>query len=96
MYHAHIAKLIRTLEPHLTIQQRKQLKKEGTYRGQKELYPSNIRPDKKPASAGFVRQLVIGSIQPGRKHEDIVHRYVEEALKNMNNVQAFEALHVTE
>ncbi|KAE9969368.1 hypothetical protein EG327_010662 [Venturia inaequalis] len=49
-YHAHIPKLIRTLEPHLTITQKKQLKTEGKYKGQQA-------------------------------------RYVEEALKNMVNLE---------
>lgn len=96
MFHAHIAKAIRTLEPHLSIQQRKQLKKEGTYRGQKDLYPTDLKPDETPACAGYVKELVVGVVQAGKKHDYIVHRYIEEAMKNMKNVQVFEALCLTE
>ncbi|RGP60783.1 rnilike protein [Fusarium sporotrichioides] len=96
MFHAHIGKLIRTLEPHLSIQQRKQLKKEGTYKGQKDVYPSNLRPQEKPVCADYVRQLVIGSVQAGKKHDYIVHRYVEETLKNTDNIEVFEALSLTQ
>ncbi|OBS17639.1 hypothetical protein FPOA_09375 [Fusarium poae] len=96
MFHAHIARLIRTIEPHLSIQQRKQLKKEGTYKGQKDIYPTNLKPQEKPACAGFVRQLVVGSVQAGRNHDYIVHRYVEEMLKNAVNIEVFEALFLTQ
>ncbi|KAL6925384.1 hypothetical protein FSST1_002658 [Fusarium sambucinum] len=96
MFHAHIGRLIRTIEPHLSIQQRKQLKKEGTYKGQKDVYPTNLRPQEKPACVSFVRQLVVGSVQAGRNHDYIVHRYVEEMLKNADNIEIFEALFLTE
>lgn len=96
MFHAHIGKLIRTLEPHLSIQQRKQLKKEGTYKGQKDIYPSDLRPDEKPICANHVGQLVIGSVQAGRNHDYIVHRYIEETLKNTDNVEILESCFVTE
>ena len=96
MFHAHIAKAIRTLEPHLSIQQRKQLKKEGTYRGQKDLYPADLKPNEIPACADYVQQLVVGVVQAGKKHDYIVHRYIEEAMKNMKNVQVLEALCLTE
>lgn len=96
MFHAHIAKAIRTLEPHLSIQQRKQLKKEGTYRGQKDLYPTDLKPNETPACAEYVQQLVVGVVQAGKKHDYIVHRYIEEAMKNMKNVRVLEALCLTE
>jgi hypothetical protein len=95
MFHAHIPKLIRTLEPHLTIAQKKQLKKEGKYKGQQERYPSHLDPNAKPACASYVRQIVVGVADPGRKHEYIVHRYVEEAFKNMNNLEIVETYFLT-
>jgi hypothetical protein len=95
MFHAHIAKLIRTLEPHLTIAQKKQLKSEGSYKGQQKQYPSHADANAKPACASYVRQLVVGVADPGRKHEYIVHRYVEEAFKNMNNLEIVEAYFLT-
>lgn len=82
-YHAHIPKLIRALEPHLTITQKKQLKREGKYKGQQEKYSSNIDANEVPTCASYVQQMVVGRSDPGRKHEYIVHRYVEEALRNM-------------
>lgn len=90
MFHAHIPKLIRTLEPHLTIAQKKQLKKEGKYKGQAERYPTILNEKSKPICAAYVRQLVIGVADPGRKHRYIVDRYVEEALKNMQNLEIVE------
>ncbi|RGP71694.1 proline iminopeptidase [Fusarium longipes] len=96
MFHAHIPKLIRTLEPHLSIQQRKQLKKEGTYRGQKELYPKNLGPKEKPPCADHVRQFVFGAVGAGKKHDYIAYRYAEETLKNITNVEVVEALCVNE
>jgi hypothetical protein len=96
MFHAHIAKLIRTLEPHLTIAQKKQLKKEGQYRGQQERYPSGLDEKVKPICATYVRQLVVGVADPGRKHKYIVDRYVEEALKNMSELEIIETHVYTE
>jgi hypothetical protein len=90
MFHAHIPKLIRTLEPHLTIAQKKQLKKEGKYKGQEERYPTGLNETIKPICASQVRQLVVGVGDPGRKHKYIVDRYVEEAFKNFNNLEAVE------
>jgi len=96
MFHAHIPKLIRALEPHLTIAQKKQLKKEGTYKGQQERYASHLDVNAKPACASYVRQIVAGVANPGRKHEYIVHRYLEEAFKNLVNLKIVEAYFITE
>jgi hypothetical protein len=35
-------------------------------------------------------------VDPGRKHDYIVHRYVEEALKNMVNLEVVETRVLTE
>ncbi|KAK8129124.1 hypothetical protein PG984_010232 [Apiospora sp. TS-2023a] len=87
-YHAHIAKLIRTLEPLLTIAQKKQLMREGKYKGQQENgYPAVFDEDAKPICAKHVRQLVMGLVEPGRKHLPMVHRYLEEALKTLDNLE---------
>lgn len=94
-YHAHIPKLIRALEPHLTIKQKKQLKKEGKYKGQQERYSNDLDANEVPTCASYVRQLVVGWSDPGRKHEYIVHRYVEEALQNMVNLEILEVSFLT-
>lgn len=87
-YHIHIAKLIRTLEPLLTIAQKKQLMKEGKYKGQQEDgYPLVPDEDAKPICADHVRQLVVGCVDPGRKHESIVHRYLEEAFRTLESLE---------
>lgn len=95
MFHAHIPKVIRTLEPHLSIKQKKQLKKEGKYKGQQEKYARGLDEDKIPICASQVRQMVIGASDPGRKHKYIVERYYEEALKNMTNIEILETRVVT-
>lgn len=96
MFHAHIAKLIRTIEPHLTIEQKSQLKREGKYKGQQEKYPSGLDEKRVPICAGYVRQLIIGVSDPGKKHKYIVDRYYEEALKNMKNLSIVETRVVNE
>jgi hypothetical protein len=90
MFHAHIPKLIRTLEPHLTIAQKKQLKKEGKYKGQQERYPRGLDEKAKPICASYVRQIIVGVVDPGKKHRYIVDRYIEEAFKNMDNLEIVE------
>jgi hypothetical protein len=95
MFHAHIPKLIRALEPHLTIEQKKQLKKEGKYKGQQERHQSGHDEKATPICAGYVRQLIVGVGDPGKKHKYIVERYVEEALKNMDNLEIVETRMIT-
>lgn len=94
MFHARIAKLIRTIEPHLTIQQRKRLKQEGKYKGQQERYSTNLDANQKPICAEYVRQLVIGVSDPGKKHAYIVYRYYEELLKNLTNLEVIDTFAV--
>ncbi|KAH7009707.1 hypothetical protein EDB80DRAFT_641816 [Ilyonectria destructans] len=90
MFHAHIQKLIRGLEPYLTIAQKKQLKRDGKYKGQQERYSSHLDENLKPACADYVRQIVVGVSDPGRKHQYIVHRYLDEAFKNLSNLEIVE------
>lgn len=94
-YHAHIPRLIRILEPHLAINQKKQLKKEGKYKGQQEKYSGDLGANEVPTCASYAKQLVVGRSDPGRKHEYIVHRYVEEALKNMGNLEILDLSFLT-
>ncbi|KAF4465876.1 RNI [Fusarium albosuccineum] len=96
MFHAHIPKLIRTLEPVLTIAQKKQLKKEGKYKGQQERFSSLLDEHAKPICADYVRNIVVGVCDPGRKHQYITDRYVEEAFKNPNNLEIIETSVLTE
>lgn len=95
-YHAHIPKLIRTLEPFLSINQKKQLRKEGQYRGQQESFSNVIDPQKKPRFGEYVRQANLFIGDPGKNHKFIVNRYVEEALKNMTNLEVVETSSITE
>ena len=95
MFHAHIPKLIRTLEPLLTIKQKKQLKKEGKYKGQQERYPSGLDEKAHPINATYVRQMIVGRMDPGKKHKYIVERYVDEVFKNMPNLEIVETHELT-
>ncbi|KAF5002480.1 hypothetical protein FGRMN_305 [Fusarium graminum] len=95
-FHAHIAKLIRTFDPLLSIEQKKQLKKVGTYKGQQESFPSKVDPRKKPEIANFVKQALLGIGDPGKNHREIVHRYVDEVMKNMHNLEIVETIRLTE
>jgi hypothetical protein len=94
-YHAHIPKLIRELEPYLSIKQKRQLKKEGKYKGQQGRYLRHLDADARPDCASHVRQFVAGSGDPGRRHQYIVFRYVEEAFKSMPNLEIVEASFLT-
>lgn len=95
MFHAHIQKLIRAVEPHLSISQKKFLKKQGKYKGQQEQYSRGLDENKVPECASFVRQMIIGVCDPGRKHEYIVQLYMDEAFKNMKNLEIVETLLLT-
>ncbi|XEU99744.1 hypothetical protein FSHL1_005031 [Fusarium sambucinum] len=95
-FHAHIAKLIRTIEPLLTIKQRKQLKKEGQYKGQQESFPKNADDNERPEIADCVRQALFDIGDPGKKHRYIVFRYIEELLEIADNLEVFAATDLTE
>ena len=90
-YHSHIAKFIRTIEPLLSISQKKALKKLGQYRGQQERHSTTLDANAVPQNTGFVRQLVVGHIDPGRNHMHICIRYIEELMKNLSHL---EVLHI--
>ena len=83
--------MVRTVEPYLTIHQRREIKKMGKYKGQQETYPTGVDENKIPDCARFVEELVIGDTHPGKKHDKIAYRYIEEFLKNMTDVRIVEA-----
>ncbi|KAF5678692.1 hypothetical protein FHETE_1133 [Fusarium heterosporum] len=93
---AHIPHVIRQLEPHLSIAQKRQLKREGKYKGQQERFSSLLDPLVVPACADDVREMVIGSVDPGKKHKPIVLRYLEEVLKNVHNLEVLDTMELTE
>jgi hypothetical protein len=49
-----------------------------------------------PDYASYMRQSITGFVDPGRKHEYIVFRYVEETFKNMTNLEIIELKFITE
>jgi hypothetical protein len=95
LYHAHIQKLIRAIEPYLSIGVKKQLKKVGAYKGQQTEYPKDVDESAIPLCASHVRQLVIGAVDPGRKHQHICERCIEEALKSMKKLEIVDIMFLT-
>lgn len=95
-YHAHIAKLIRSIEPALTTEQRKQLRNEGQYKGQQETFPDKVDGKRKPEIANFIQQVVFEIGDPGKKHKFIIYRYIEELLASASKLQVFAATDFTE
>ncbi|KAF5560143.1 hypothetical protein FNAPI_4310 [Fusarium napiforme] len=93
---AHIPHVIRRIEPHLSIAQKKQLKREGQYKGQQEKFSTSLDPNAVPPCASNVRQMIIGKIDPGKKHKPFLMRYFEEVLKNLHNLEVFDAKDLTE
>ncbi|KAF5247602.1 hypothetical protein FANTH_6353 [Fusarium anthophilum] len=92
----HIPHVIRRIEPHLSIAQKKQLKREGRYNGQQEKFSTLLDPEAVPPCASNVRQMIIGGIDPGKKHKPFLLRYFEEVLKNLHNLEVFDAEDLTE
>jgi hypothetical protein len=72
------------------------LKKEDKYKGQQERLSRQLDANATPDCASHVRQFIAGIADPGRRHQYIVYRYVEEALKNMPNLEIVEAYFLTE
>jgi hypothetical protein len=95
-FFAHIPNVIRLLEPHLSIAQKKQLKKEARYKGQQDRFSSRLDPDVVPGCAQYVRQMTIGGIDPGKKHKKVVVRTLEEVLKNLSNLEVLDTTVLTE
>jgi hypothetical protein len=92
----HIAHVIRRIEPHLSIAQKKQLKREGRYKGQQEKFSTLLDPNVVPCCARNVLQMIIGRIDPGKKHKPFVLRYFEEVLKNLHNLEVLDYEDLTE
>ncbi|KAF7516311.1 hypothetical protein G7054_g14212 [Neopestalotiopsis clavispora] len=92
MFHAHIAKLIRTLEPLLSIAVKKQLKKEGKYKGQQEKYRTGLNEKAIPACAGYVKQYVEEALKVMRNLEVldivIVNESISKAIASLPNLKA--------
>lgn len=86
----HIPAMIRTVQRYLSIAQKKELRKMGTYKGQQETYPAGVDEHEVPDCTRFIQELVIGKCNPGKKHDKIAHRYIEEFLKNVTNVRVVE------
>lgn len=83
-----LPKFIRSIEPYLSIAQKTQLRKEGCYESRQERDPEHLDENAKPVSASYVRQMVVGMIYPGGKRNlFIVYRYIEEVLKNLDNLE---------
>ncbi|PNP84123.1 hypothetical protein FNYG_02811 [Fusarium nygamai] len=92
----HIPHVIRRIEPHLSIAQKKQLKREGQYKGQQNKFSTLLDLNAVPPCASNVRQMIIGGIDPGKRHKPFVLRYFEEVLKNLHNLEVFDAEDLTE
>ncbi|KAF5545915.1 hypothetical protein FMEXI_5831 [Fusarium mexicanum] len=93
---AHIPHVIRRIEPHLSIAQKKQLKREGQYKGQQDKFSALLDPSAVPSCASNVRQMIIGKIDPGKRHKPFLLRYFEEVLKNLHNLEVFDAKDLTD
>lgn len=91
-FFAHMPQIIRRLEPHLSIAQKKQVQREGRYKGQQERFSNLLDPNAIPKCALHVRQMTIGDIDPGKKHKPIVIRYLEEVLKNLTNLEVLDTM----
>lgn len=91
-----LSKVIQTLEPYLTIAQKKQLRSERRVKGQQERYNERINEDWEPLCASCVRQLVMGPAKPGTKIGITLQRYFEEAVKHMKDLEIVETGILTE
>ncbi|EXL65475.1 hypothetical protein FOPG_18299 [Fusarium oxysporum f. sp. conglutinans race 2 54008] len=92
----HTHNVIRRLVPYLSLAQKKQLKKETTYKNQQEKFSNSVDPDALPPCASNVRQMIIGSINPGIKKKDTIMRYLEEVMKNLYELKVFMGHELTE
>ena len=90
MHHAQIKVIIQTVEPYLSIRQRRELRAQKAYAGQQGRYPARQDEDKIPDGGRLMREFVIRQSNPGKKQDVFVHRYVEEFIKNMPEVEVLE------
>lgn len=60
---------------------------EKTLKAQQKTYPAGLGQNETPTCSSYVRQLVIGFSRPGRGHNYIVERYIEETFKSMKNLE---------
>jgi len=87
--HPNIPKFIKTLQPYLTIRQKKSLLQLKTsYRGQQTEFPSGADEDAQPINASYVRSFELGVSHPGRLHRPAVIEYAQEALSCFKNLKS--------
>ncbi|EWZ78811.1 hypothetical protein FOWG_16970 [Fusarium oxysporum f. sp. lycopersici MN25] len=92
----HTHNVIRRLVPYLSLAQKRQLKKETTYKDQQDKFSNSLDPDTVPPWANNVRQMIIGSINPGKKKRETIMRYLEEVMKNLYDLKVFMGHELTE
>ncbi|CAH0027863.1 unnamed protein product [Clonostachys rhizophaga] len=91
-----IQKLIQSIEPYLSRSQLRILRKEkGKYSCRQKKFSPYLAEHQVPPCASFVRQMIVGERDPDRKHEHIIHAYLNEALKNLRNLQIVETMPMT-
>lgn len=95
MFWTHIPNAICRLESLLSIAQKKKLWKKGKYPGQQRQFSKHLDPDVVPACVGYVRQIIIGTVSSGYKRIEIVLHYLEQVLKNVDNLEVFSTTQLT-
>ncbi|PTD07181.1 hypothetical protein FCULG_00005415 [Fusarium culmorum] len=86
----YVYKVISRLEPFLSINQKRKLRREGKCRGQQTTVHRLIDPDVIPLGAQCVRQMTVGTIKLQVRYRQNVMRSLEEALRNLSNLEAFD------
>jgi hypothetical protein len=86
-YHSQVVELIRTLEPYMTIEKKKQLHIEAKFNGQQVLFQTGLDEKLRPLCASWVKQLAVGVLGVRRELRQVTFRYIEEALINLENLE---------
>ncbi|KAF5573748.1 hypothetical protein FPCIR_13857 [Fusarium pseudocircinatum] len=93
---SHTHNVISRLVLYLSVTRKKDITEETPYKNQQEKFPNSHDLEALPPCANNVRQMIVGTINPGLERRGIIMRYLEEVMKNLHNLKVFKGHDLTE
>lgn len=92
---AEVVEIIRTLGRYMDSTQKTQLNREVKFKNQQDWFPTGLDEKSKPLCASWVMRLAMGPPALNRNVRYIVSRCVEEALRNLENLETVQCWIIT-
>jgi hypothetical protein len=90
-----ITQLVRTINPYLTVVQRKQLEAEGRIKGNQKKYQVGPQDKVVPRCAYFVKELIVHVDAYEKRNVYIVEEYIQALTRNLPNLETVQTRVIT-